>query len=46
MKRGLTILFIVLSTGLFAAQNPAVVMQTSMGTIEIELYPGRAPDKK
>ncbi|HPJ36699.1 MAG TPA: peptidylprolyl isomerase [Spirochaetota bacterium] len=29
--------------GLFAAQNPVVVMKTSMGTVEIELYPDKAP---
>ncbi len=35
--------FLLSSTGLFSAQNPVVVMQTSMGTVEIELYPDKAP---
>lgn len=38
-----TIALLVFSTQLFAAQSPVVVMQTSMGIIEIELYPDKAP---
>ena len=38
-----SIILLILGTGLFAAQNPVVIMQTSMGMIEIELYPDKAP---
>lgn len=44
MKRFILIIIFLLSgAGLFAAQNPVVVMKTSMGTLEIELYPEKAP---
>lgn len=36
-------IFAFFYTGLFAAQNPVVVMKTSMGAVEIELYPDKAP---
>ena len=39
----LILLFTIMATGLFAAQNPVIVMKTSMGTVEIELYPDKAP---
>lgn len=44
MKRLAMILMIMmLGTGIFAAQNPVVIMKTSMGEVEIELYQDRAP---
>ena len=44
MKRLILIMIFLLSgTAIFAAQNPVVVMQTSMGSLEIELYPEKAP---
>lgn len=44
MKRFILItIFLLSGAGLFAAQNPVVVMKTSMGTVEIELYAEKAP---
>ena len=44
MKRFILItIFLLSGAGLFAAQNPVVVMKTSMGTVEIELYADKAP---
>ena len=44
MKRLVVVLmFLVVSTGIFAAQNPVVVMKTSMGDVEIELFQDKAP---
>ncbi|HQI80897.1 MAG TPA: peptidylprolyl isomerase [Deltaproteobacteria bacterium] len=37
------ILFSLLSTSAPAAQNPTVVLETSMGEITLELYPDKAP---
>jgi len=43
MKRLVTVLiFLAASTGVFAA-NPVVVMKTSMGDVEIELFRDKAP---
>ena len=44
MKRSaIVLMFLIISTGVFAAGNPAVLMKTSMGDIEIELYKDKAP---
>lgn len=44
MKRFILItIFLLSGAGLFAAQNPVVVMKTSMGIVEIELYADKAP---
>lgn len=44
MKRLIFIAVLLFSvSGLFAAQNPVVVMKTSMGIVEIELYADKAP---
>ena len=44
MKRLLVVLiFLAVSTGLFAAGNPVVLMKTSMGDVEIELFQDKAP---
>jgi len=44
MKRLVIVLmFLAVSTGIFAAQNPVVVMKTSMGEVEIELFQDKAP---
>jgi len=44
MKRLIIIAVLLFSvSGIFAAQNPVVVMKTSMGSVEIELYPDKAP---
>jgi cyclophilin family peptidyl-prolyl cis-trans isomerase len=44
MKRLIFIAVLLFSvSGLFAAQNPVVVMKTSMGTVEIALYAEKAP---
>ncbi len=44
MKRFILVMIFLLSgAGLFAAQNPVVVMKTSVGVVEIELYPDKAP---
>lgn len=44
MKRFILItIFLLSGAGLFASQNPVVVMKTSMGTVEIELYAEKAP---
>lgn len=37
------ILFSLLSINVHAAQNPKVVLETSMGDITLELYPDKAP---
>ena len=42
MKRRLFILLLTLSASLFAA-NPHIVLETTQGNIEIELYPDVAP---
>lgn len=34
---------IVMSTGMAEAKNPVVVMETSMGTVKIEVYEDKAP---
>lgn len=46
MKKKVLALIILLMAcmPLFSRQNPVVVMKTSMGDIEIELYEDRAPD--
>lgn len=44
MKRLIIVSVLLFSvSGLFASQNPVVVMKTSMGTVEIELYADKAP---
>lgn len=44
MKRLIFIAALLFSvSGIIAAQNPVVVMNTSMGAVEIELYPDKAP---
>lgn len=44
MKRlVIALMFIVISSGVFAAANPVVLMNTSMGEIEIELFQDKAP---
>lgn len=44
MKRLLIVLmFLAASTGIFAAGNPVVIMKTSMGNVEIELFQDKAP---
>jgi len=44
MKRlAIVLMFLVISTGIFAAENPVVLMRTSMGDIEIELFQDKAP---
>ena len=44
MKRLAIVLMILMAgTGIFAVQNPVVVMKTSLGDIEIELYKDKAP---
>lgn len=44
MKRFvITLMILSVSTGIFAAANPLVLMKTSMGDIEIELFQDRAP---
>ncbi len=40
---GLILTNIVLWNGVIMAENPIVVMETSMGTVEIELYSDKAP---
>lgn len=43
-KKFLVLLFLVMAyIPLFSSQNPVVVMKTSMGEIEIELYADKAP---
>ncbi|MCU0576140.1 MAG: peptidylprolyl isomerase [Desulfobacterota bacterium] len=37
------IMFSLLSTGVYAGENPKVILETSMGSITLELYPGKAP---
>ncbi len=43
MKQLLSIFMLVLSSSVFAAGNPSVLMDTSKGQIIIELYPQQAP---
>lgn len=44
MKRLTIVLMLLLAgTALFAAENPVVLMKTSMGEIEIELFQDKAP---
>lgn len=44
MKRlTIVLMFLAISTGIFAAGNPVVLMNTSMGDIEIELFNDKAP---
>ena len=44
MKRlAIVLMFLMVSTGIFAAQNPVVLMETSMGEVEIELFQDKAP---
>jgi len=44
MKRLVIVsIFLIISTGVFAVQNPSVLMKTSMGEIEIELFQDKAP---
>ena len=44
MKRlVIVIMFLAVSTGVFAAANPVVLMKTSMGNVEIELFQDKAP---
>ena len=44
MRRLLTAFAVLgMTAGLATAANPVVVMETSMGTIKIELYPDKAP---
>ena len=45
MKKKLIIIMLMMLScvPLFSKQNPVVVMKTSMGDIEIELYADRAP---
>ncbi len=46
MKKKLLVLLIIVAAcvPLFSKQNPVVVMKTSMGDIEIELYQDKAPE--
>lgn len=39
----IALMFLAVSTGIFAAQNPVVIMKTSMGEVEIELFQDKAP---
>jgi peptidylprolyl isomerase len=43
MLRYILSLFLVFSINLFAQSNPIVVLETTQGTIELELYPDVAP---
>ncbi len=44
MKRLVIVLmFLAVSTGIFAAANPVVLMKTSMGNVEMELFQDKAP---
>lgn len=43
MKHILSIFLLFLSTSVFSATNPSVLMETSEGPIIIELYPSQAP---
>ena len=43
MKKLLLLTTLLLSLNLFAAQNPHVVLETTQGAVEIELYPEVAP---
>ncbi len=42
-KLAVVLIFLALSTGIFAAENPVVLMKTSMGDVEIELFQDKAP---
>jgi cyclophilin family peptidyl-prolyl cis-trans isomerase len=41
--RLLAVLFVLAASGLAAAKNPVVVMETSYGTIKVELFEDKAP---
>jgi peptidyl-prolyl cis-trans isomerase A (cyclophilin A)/peptidyl-prolyl cis-trans isomerase B (cyclophilin B) len=43
MKQLLSLFVLLLSASSFAANNPVVVMDTSLGEITLELYPEQAP---
>lgn len=43
MKRIILLLCLMFSLSVYAGKNPTVVMETSKGTIEIELYKDKAP---
>jgi peptidyl-prolyl cis-trans isomerase A (cyclophilin A)/peptidyl-prolyl cis-trans isomerase B (cyclophilin B) len=43
MKIVISLLMLVLSHSIFAAQNPTVLMDTSKGQITLELFPNEAP---
>jgi len=43
MKHLLSIFLLFISTSIFAAQNPSVLMNTSEGKITIELFPTQSP---
>jgi cyclophilin family peptidyl-prolyl cis-trans isomerase len=44
MKRlAMVLMFLMISTAIFAAGNPVVVMKTNMGDVEIELFQDKAP---
>jgi len=42
-KLAIVLMFLMFSTAIFAAGNPVVVMKTSMGDVEIELFQDKAP---
>lgn len=43
MKRVLLTIFLLLSINLYASENPRVILETTQGNIELELYPDIAP---
>jgi cyclophilin family peptidyl-prolyl cis-trans isomerase len=43
MKHLLSILLLITSSSIFAAQNPMILMDTSEGEIKIELFPTQSP---
>jgi len=43
MRKLLLYILLLLSVNLFAAENPRVILETTQGTIELELYPDVAP---
>jgi cyclophilin family peptidyl-prolyl cis-trans isomerase len=42
-KLAVVLIFLAIATGAFAAGNPIVLMKTSMGNVEIELFQDKAP---
>lgn len=42
-KLASALIFLVISTGVYASASPVVLMKTSMGNIEIELFQDKAP---